>query len=305
MTKLAYGGIDLGGTTVQYGLVDENGELLYRGENDTRAGREEILGNFFDIVRTLKIRSQEQELKLVAVGVGSAGIVDPHQGKIIGRSPNVPGWDGTDVKRELETETGLPTFADNDANVMALAEHRLGAGKDFENGLYLTIGTGIGSGIILGNKLLHGADFAAAEIGHMIIVKNGRECPCGKRGCLEVYANAAAFKRYYGKLLPPSAGVKDVFRMARQGDRTAEAAIATAADYLACGLGSALELLNPEVVVIGGGIAAGHGYLKIVREQLPNYCTEVARAKVKIKRAKLGNTAGLLGAALLARENSA
>jgi glucokinase len=300
MRKKAYIGIDLGGTTIQFGLlVAGQAKPVYRSSFRTAKGRLAILEQLAQIVTQLGVRAQQMNYRLSGVGVGSAGIVDPKAGRIIGRSPNIPEWEGTEVGRELEARTGIRTWVDNDANVMALAEHRIGAGQGFDSGLYITVGTGIGSGIVLNGQLWRGAANAGAEMGHMIVAKNGRSCCCGKRGCLETYANAAALVRYYGQPLPKIAPVKEIFKKARQGDPAAEAAMRKAADYLACGIGSVLELLNPEIVVIGGGIAAGSGYLRAVRECLPAYLTTPELGDAPIKRAQLGNSAGLLGAALL------
>jgi glucokinase len=240
-------------------------------------------------------------MELQVVGVGSPGIVDVDRGKIIGRSPNLPGWQGAEVRKTLERAIRLRMVVDNDANVMALAEHRLGSGKGFNSGLYVTVGTGIGSGIILDNRIWRGAHFAGAEIGHTIIERSGKQCKCGKRGCLEAYAATAAFFDYYGRKTPESGAVKVIFERAKQGDVRAKNAIAIAADYLACGIGSALELLNPEIVVIGGGIAAGGViYLRAIRRGIEKYASSSCRKRVKIAAAKLGNDAGLIGAALLA-----
>lgn len=299
MAKNAYVGIDLGGTTIQFGLVDESHKIVHSFGQPTPRGRAEILEAMAAAVAKLGPIAKTKGLRPVAVGVGSAGIVDLVDGKIIGRSPNIPGWEGTKVKYELEARTALPTTVDNDANVMALAEHMVGAGQGYSSGLYVTVGTGIGSGIVLNNELWRGSSYAGAEFGHTILVPNGRACPCGKKGCLERYAATAAFRRYFGEKLPKEAGIKGIFDLAEQGNRKAAEAIHKAADHLACGIGSVLELLNPEVVVIGGGIAAGKGYLAEIREALPKYSTRTALHSVKLKRAKLGNRAGMLGAALL------
>ncbi|MFH2054830.1 MAG: ROK family protein [bacterium] len=303
MAKRAYIGIDLGGTTIQYGLlIAGQDKPIHCSSFHTEKGRLAILEQFAQIVTGLGVKARQLGCRLAGAGVGSAGIVNPESGRIVGRSPNIPGWEGTEVKRELEARTGVQTWVDNDANVMALAEHRLGAGRGFSSGLYITVGTGIGSGIVLDGRLWRGAAFAGAEMGHMIIAKEGRACGCGKRGCLEVYASAGAFVRYYDKSLPQSSPVKEIFGRARQGDSVAQAAIHQAAGYLACGIGSVLELLNPEIVVIGGGISAGTGYLAEVRRCLPAYVTRPALQSVKLRKAKLGNRAGLIGAALLASE---
>ena len=303
MKKNVFAGIDLGGTFIKFGLVDMSAQVIFKSSVPTPKRRSAILREFARITELLRQMAQDRGLRLQAVGVGSPGIVNAATGKIIGRSPNIPGWQGAEVGKTLAKATGLKVVVDNDANVMALAEHRFGSGKGFGSGFYITVGTGIGSGIVLNNQLWRGAHFAGAEIGHTIIEKNGKTCKCGKRGCVEALAATSAFIEYYGRKTPEPGGVKFIFDRAKQGDIRAKQAIATAADYLACGIGSALELLNPEVVVIGGGIAAGGAvYFQAIRQGLRKYASASCRRNVLVKTARLGNNAGLIGAAMLAND---
>ncbi len=301
MLKTIAAGIDLGGTFIKFGLVHSNGKIIYKSSTPTPKGRAAILHEFASIVSHLGWIAKQEGCKLRAVGIGSPGIVDAHQGKIIGRSPNTPGWQGAEVKKAVSKATGLRVSVDNDANVMALAEHRFGAGRGHRSGLYITVGTGIGSGIILNNEIWRGAHFAGAEIGHTIIQKDGKLCKCGKHGCVEALAATDAFLEFYGKPVPRDGGVKFIFDRAKQGDKDATRAVALAADNLACGIGSAMELLNPEIIVIGGGIAAGGApYFRAIRQGILKYASPSCRRGIKVVPAKLGNDAGLIGAAVLA-----
>jgi glucokinase len=303
MKTNVFAGIDLGGTFIKFGLVDTAGRVIFKSSVPTPKGRRGILSEFARVTELLRQMAQDRGLRLQAVGVGSPGIVNATSGKIIGRSPNIPGWQGAEVGKALAKATGLKVVVDNDANVMALAEHRFGSGKGFGSGLYITVGTGIGSGIILNDQIWRGAHFAGAEIGHTIIEKNGKLCRCGKRGCVEALAATSAFIEYYGRKTPEPGGVRFIFDRAKQGDIRAKQAISLAADYLACGIGSALELLNPEVVVIGGGIAAGGAvYFQAIRQGLRKYASASCRRNVLVKSARLGNDAGLIGAAMLAND---
>ncbi len=305
MARLSYIGIDLGGTAIKYGLITRDGQIIYDAERPTPDGRKAVLSEFAKVVSLLKEKAGERGFRVGGVGVGSPGLIDPEKGKVIGRSPNLRGWEGANIKRSLEKESGLPVSVDNDANTMALAEHRLGAGKGYHSGLYVTVGTGIGSGVVLNDQLWRGANFAGAEMGHTTIVKDGDRCACGKLGCLEVYANAAAIERYYGKPVPPEKGLKYIFERAElHRDRKALAAIDKAAEYLAAGIGSALELLNPEVVVIGGGVAQGHSFLPAVKSKMPHYCSATLLKHLRLRHARLGNEAGFIGAALLTVNSS-
>ena len=303
MAKQLFAGIDLGGTNIKYGLVDRHAKIVYTNSTPTGSSRAAILKQFGMIASELESFAAEHNAEVFTIGVGSPGIVDIQKGKVVGGSPNVVGWRGTDIKRSLEKASGLEVCVDNDANVMALAEHRFGAGKGKASGLYITVGTGLGSGIILNNSIWRGAWYAGAEMGHSIINFDGVPCQCGKRGCLEMYVNAASFAKYYGREVPAGSGSKFIFELAKKGDKEAIAAIKTSAEYLAIGIGSALEILNPEIVVIGGGVAAGGEiYFGTIRRSIKKYASKASVAQVRIVPAKLGNDAGMLGAALLPLE---
>ncbi len=303
MSNPAYIGIDLGGTNIKFGLVDARAHIIASGSTATADSRRRILAQFAAIAAELRVLARAGGYTVKTIGVGSPGIVDIRRGKVIGGSPNVVQWRGTDIRRSLASATGLRVYADNDANVMALAEHRYGAGKGYSTGLYITVGTGLGSGIILDNQIWRGARYAGAEVGHSIINLDGLPCQCGKRGCLEMYVNAASFAKFYGQPVPRGAGSKFIFDRARAGDRKAIAAIRTSANYLAIGLGSAVEILNPEIIVIGGGVAAGGRlYFDAIRSGIRHYASPAQLKGLKILPAQLGNDAGFLGAALLSLE---
>lgn len=303
MAKQLYAGIDLGGTNIKYGLVDRHASIVYSSSTPTGSGRAAILRQFAAIATELERVATGQRAEVFTVGVGSPGIVDIRKGKVVGGSPNVIGWRGTDIKRSLERASGLEVCVDNDANVMALAEHRFGAGQGKAAGLYITVGTGLGSGIILNNSIWRGAWYAGAELGHSIINFDGVPCQCGKRGCLEMYVNAASFTKYYGRKVPAGSGSKHIFDLAKRGNKAAIEAINMSAEFLAIGIGSALEILNPEIVVIGGGVSAGGElYFGTIRKSIKQYASKASVASLKIVPAKLGNDAGMLGAALLPLE---
>lgn len=303
MAKQLYAGIDLGGTNIKFGLVDRHARIVHSSWTPTASSRMAILKQFAQVAAELENVAAGEGGEVFTIGVGSPGIVDIHKGKVVGGSPNVSGWRGTDIKKSLERASGLEVCADNDANVMALAEHRFGAGKGYSAGLYITVGTGLGSGIILNNSIWRGSWFAGAELGHSIVNLDGIPCQCGKTGCLEMYVNAASFANYYGGEVPAGGGSKYIFDLAKKGDARAIAAVKQSAEYLAVGLGSALEILNPEIVVIGGGVAAGGElYFGTIRKSIRRYASKASVTGVKIVPAKLGNDAGMIGAALLPLE---
>jgi glucokinase len=307
-------GIDLGGTAIKHGLIAESGRLEAHDQRATSQGRSAILAAMADI-----IAFYQSHHKVLAVGVGTAGAVDFQTGTIIGHSPNIPGWEGTAVSEELGNRVGLPVVVDNDANCMALAETRQGAGVGCNSVFFLTLGTGIGSAFVLHGDLWRGAHSMGGEYGHTTVVKDGRLCPCGGRGHLEAYASATALVRrtlelarqglpsLYGQVTDEAAavlGARDIFAAAAGGDAAAAQATSETASYLATGIASAVNLLDPQRVVIGGGMAdAGAAFLEPVRREVQARVHAGLRDRVDIVPAHLGNKAGLIGAALLAQDS--
>jgi glucokinase len=219
------------------------------------------------------------------------------------------------LKRWLSNHFDYPIYVDNDANVMALAEHKFGAAKGYKDALCLTLGTGIGGGIILNDKLFHGSNFAGAEFGHMTICYNGRKCNCGGIGCLEMYASAPAIVRDSKRLLRKNKksilhklvkGDLDkltteiIFEAERKRDVLASDVINQVCAYLGAGIASAVNLLNPEIVVIGGGVSeGGESFIRRIEKEVKRRAFPSATKNLKIVKAKLGNDAGFIGAAML------
>jgi glucokinase len=307
-------GLDVGGTSVKHGVVTAEGEIREQGEHTTAPGGGHALLNQLSEIITVYADRHE----LSGAGVGTAGAVDFARGRIVGHSPNIPDWSGTPVAAELTRRTAMTVRVDNDANCMALAEARIGAGRGCSSVLFLTLGTGIGSALLLNNRLWRGAHHMGGEWGHATIVEDGRECPCGKRGHLEAYASARALVKRTLQLArrgvssqfaeisdaaPGGMGSREIFDAAAEGDAAAVQAIRETASHLATGIASALNLLDCERVVVGGGMAAaGDSFLvtvtNLVRERVHAGLAEF----VRIVPAELGNRAGLIGAALLAAD---
>jgi glucokinase len=239
--------------------------------------------------------------------------VDFKAGRVLGHSPNIPGWGDTPVKQRLEERLRLPVAVDNDANCMALAEMYAGAGRGFRTVFFLTLGTGIGSAVVLNGVLQRGAHSLGGEWGHATIVHDGRMCACGRPGHLEAYASATALvgrtielvrqgasSRFSASSDPATLGSIDIFSAASQGDAAASQAIGETASYLASGIASVINLLDPEVVVVGGGMAqTGTTFLAGVETQVRTLVHEAVAPYVRLAPAILGNRAGFIGAALL------
>lgn len=236
-----------------------------------------------------------------AIGVASCGLVDRH-GLVIETTDTMPGWDGTDIPAEIIRRTGIHCVADNDGNVAALGEALHGAGRGAASFAMLTLGTGVGGGVVIDGQVLHGAGSMAGTFGHLCVVPGGRRCACGAHGCLEAYASAWAMRRYAG------ADAEALFRRAegaddadRQEVRSAIEHIDQAADALGRALGHIAHVLNPDIIAIGGGIA--RSWPRLRHRALTRFtdCTlQSARKTTRIAPARLGPDAGLIGAAALA-----
>lgn len=317
MGKRHFIGVDLGGTNIKFGIVSDKGEVLYGGMLSAGAelGRSAILNNINRGIKQALAVAGKRRITIHGIGAGSPGTVNLKTGIIEGSCPNIPQMVGVNLKRWLSQSFPLPVRVDNDANLMALAESRFGAAQGFSHVLCLTIGTGIGGGIILDGKLFHGSSFAAAEFGHMTICHNGRKCNCGGIGCLEMYASAPAIVRDAKKLLKKNKKsvihklvdrdlnkltTEILFQAEKKGDNLASQVIDQACAYLGAGIASAVNLFNPQVVVIGGGVShGGEGFIRRIEKEVKRRAFPSATRNLKIVRAKLGNNAGFIGAAIL------
>jgi glucokinase len=300
-------GIDLGGSSIKYALGTEEGEILKRGRRPSYATEEYkiILDELAKAVGDMIAYAKSMSLKVTAIGMGTPGSVDINKGFLKGSTPNFKYWSDVPIKSELEKRVGLPVFVDNDANVMALGEAKFGAGIGYNNIICLTIGTGIGGGIILNGELFRGSNFAGSELGHTTIKYNGLKCRCGGKGCLEKYASASAMiDQFYNESLrqrktveKEEINVKYIFQQMKSGNSLATDVVNRSTYYLGRGLANFLNIFNPNIIIIGGGVAeAGKTYLKKIEDVAFTYAMDCAKENVKIVGAKLGNKAGYMGA---------
>ena len=317
MSKRYSIGVDLGGTNIKFGVVSDSGEVLHKGmlSAQVNLGREAILSNLKQATEHSLAFAGRKRIRVNCIGVGSPGSVNLRTGRIEGSCPNLPQMLGVNLKKWLSRRFDYPIQVDNDANLMALAEFKFGAAKGFEDVLCLTLGTGIGGGIILDGELFHGSSFAGAEFGHMTINHNGRKCNCGGTGCLEMYASAPAMVKDAKSLMRKDRRsimhrlvkedldrltTKVIFQAERGGDATASRVIDQACSYLGAGIASAVNLINPQVVVIGGGVSQGGlSFIRRIEKEVKKRAFPSATKKLKVVKAKLGNDAGFIGAAIL------
>jgi len=307
-----YVGIDLGGTNLKLGLVSASGDVLERFSCPTEAARgpDHVLGRMAEAVRELCGAAGVPLSEVAVVGVGTPGPVDTKAG-IVAVAPNLSGWRNVPVRESLAENLGRPVVLENDANVAAYGEFRCGAGRDVRHMILLTLGTGIGGGIILDGRLFRGATDTGAELGHIIVQYGGRPCGCGNRGCLEAYVSATSVVARMRERLEagensvlrgrPEVSCKAIFGAAAAGDAPAARIVEETAEYLAAGITSLLHVLNPERVVLTGGMmGAGDAFLDRVRRRVREMAFERASDACEIRWSTLGGDAGILGAALAA-----
>ena len=310
-------GIDLGGTKILAGIVDEEGRILSREYRETGAseGPEAVFHRLFGITRKLLTSREIDPSSVRAIGVAAPGPIDARSG-VVTAPPNLPGWHNVPLARLIHDELDVPAYLENDANAAALGEHRFGSGRGCRHMVYVTVSTGIGGGFIFDGKLYTGATGGAAEVGHMTIVPEGPLCSCGNRGCLEVLASGSAIareaRRYVQRGLPTLVAeladvdldritAKLVAEAAERGDEVANAILDQAMRYLGIGLANLTNLLNPELMVIGGGLSKmGHRLFTPVRRAIDLRAFPNAAEALELRRAKLGDDVGLLGAAAVA-----
>ncbi|MFN3532466.1 MAG: ROK family protein [Candidatus Brocadia sp.] len=302
-------GIDLGGTNLKAGIVDMDGKILHRlsirtnSHADSQTISDQILSLIAEIIQCAHVKESD----MIGVGLGSPGLVDK-KGETILFSPNLPRWRNIPIKRIVAERFSKPCVLENDANAAAWGEKWVGAGKDVSSLVMLTLGTGIGGGIVIDNKLWRGANNVAAEIGHMVIQMDGPQCNCGNRGCVEVYASATGMVRRFKELL--RSGISSALKIsdeitakmindaAIQGDRASLNIIEETGRYLGIALINIMHVLNPEMIVLAGGmIGSGELLMNPIRQVTQQRAFEASYKDTKIVFSQLGNDAGIIGAA--------
>lgn len=307
-----YVGIDLGGTNTKIGILNKDGDILKSTIIKTLSmeGVDRTLERIWDTIQELAKDLEIKKESIKGIGLGIPGPVLNQS--IVAFFANFPWGKNVNIKEKLEKLTGIETKLDNDVNIIALGEAKYGAGKGTKSSVTVALGTGIGGGIYIDGKLVSGYKGAGGEIGHMKVVKDGKLCGCGQKGCFEAYASATGlireavsrltvnkqnllYKMIDGDLMKLEA--KDIFDAAREGDAFSLDLVDYEAEYLALGVANILNIINPEVVVLGGGVAlAGDILLNPMREKLAKYALPITLEDLKIVQGVLGNEAGIKGA---------
>lgn len=307
---------DLGGTNVRMAVVSAKGAIVHRVRRSTPDS-----GDKADIVNALCelaeecIGNSQSAGEVTSFGVAVPAVVDCKRGAILS-APNLPQLDGFALASELADRLSIPVSLENDATAAAIGEHWLGSSTEFSNIIHVTLGTGVGGGIILNGEPLRGVDGTAGEIGHICVEPDGHPCGCGSRGCVEQYSSGSAIVRlalssldaYPASKLAGRAEIssQDVFDAGIEGDPLAVEVFRTMGSYLGIALAGLVNVLNPEAIVIGGGVSNGWDlFIDSVRGEIRKRAFQRPAERVKIVRASLGDDAGTLGVAFLAIQEQA
>ena len=291
-------GIDVGGTAVKLGLMTREGQILAREEAPVNAD------GYATPVLTSVLRAAERFLQSrgadpEGIAVSATGQVDDRQGIVIGTNGSIPGYEGTDFQSAFRSRFGVPVHVLNDANAAALGETFLGAGKGCRDVLMVTLGTGVGGGVVSGGRLVRGHRGIAGELGHFSIDRGGLPCPCGGRGCFERYASATALITMAREASPddPVRDGRDFFARVRGGDGAMSGVLDRWLDGAALGLAGLIHIFNPEIVLIGGGISSQQELLITpLRKKVFGLLMPRFSEGLRLEAALLGNDAGMIGA---------
>lgn len=309
-------GIDLGGTNIKAGIVDENQRLIAQASVPTQVERpyQEVIKDMADLVTSLLQQKGIAESKLMGIGIGSPGTIDAVHGVVV--YSNNFGWENVPLVEEMHRYYSCPIAISNDANCAALGEVKAGAARDMKNAILLTLGTGVGGGVILDGKVFEGAHAGGAELGHTTLIYGGEPCTCGRRGCVEAYVSATALIRDARRAAekdPESVlyqlckgdmshmNGKIPFDAAAKGDKAAEQVVGNYITYLGETITNFVNIFRPDVILLSGGVCnQGENLTDPLQDYIKDQCFAGEKAFIpKIRCASLGNEAGIIGAANL------
>jgi glucokinase len=311
-------GIDLGGTNLKAGIVDTHGKIIHQlsiktnNNADPETISQQIFGLVDEIIKSSSSTTTGAGLKItpadiLGIGLGSPGLIDK-KGETILFSPNLPLWRNIPIKRMISERFHMPCVLENDANAAAWGEKWAGAGKNVDSLVMITLGTGIGGGVVINNKLWRGAHNVAGEVGHMVIQMNGPKCSCGNYGCIEAYASATSMVRRFKELLQsgvPSSlkndgeiTAKTINNAALRGDKASLDTIRETGRYLGIALVNIMHIVNPEMIVLAGGMTgSGDLLMNPIKQVISQGAFEASYKDTHLVFSQLGNDAGIIGAA--------
>ena len=305
-------GLDLGGTSIKYALVDEEGQIMHQDIRPSSAtvSAEAVIDQLCKCIEDIEgFLSSKEGIELKGIGIATPGIIDETNRIVLGGAENIQGWENIPLARIIEEKTQLRTVVANDANAMGLGETMFGAGRNFKHIVFITVGTGIGGAVIIDGKLFNGYANRGTELGHVPFIANGVPCACGSVGCLEAYASTSALVRFFTnecieqgiKVQESNMNGEFIAARYREGDPLAVKWLNKHCDYLGHGVAGFINTFSPQLIVIGGGLPeAGNFYIEKVREAAFRYAMKDCAKNTEIVVAQLGNRAGTIGAASLA-----
>lgn len=302
-------GIDLGGTSIKYALVDKAGNSFFEGKLPSFASvsAAKVMEQLIKAATLLKDEAAKQDWNVLGIGLGTPGIVDETNRIVLGGAENIIGWENIDVASLMEKQMSLPVVVGNDANLMGLGETKYGAGRGCTHVVFLTVGTSIGGAVIIDGKLFNGYANRGTELGHVPLIANGEHCACGAVGCLEYYASTSALTRRFSILAKEQNLSFDteingelIVRLYHEDFPLAVECMNEHFYYLGRGIAGFVNIFSPQRIVIGGGVAeSGSFYLEKIRAVFKKHVIADCALNTKIVAAELGNKAGLIGAASL------
>jgi len=296
-------GVDVGGTNIKLGVVDPCGQVAIRNSFATKpfaSSRVKLITALASEIEASIKTAGLNKTQIAGVGIGLPGLVDYEKG-IVRFLPNIPGWQNVHLRSILQKKIKLPVFVDNDVKIITLAESKFGAGKGVGNLICLTLGTGVGAGLILNGELYRGEDNAAGELGHMPLNEHGPQCNCGGVGCFETYVGNRALYALASRIMgKPGLTTLDMFDLAQKGNKKALLFWKTAAERIGNGLVGVVNLLNPRMVIIGGGISNNEKFLfRGIAQTVRRRAMSLQGRAFRIKRAQFKDDAGIIGAYVL------
>lgn len=308
-------GIDIGGTNIGAGLLDNKLNIVHKIEIPTNKdkGYDFIESQIIAIIEEMRTKASQLNEEIDSIGIGIPGIAEPSGDNVI-YCPNL-NWSNVPLGKNLRDKFDIPIYIENDATVAGIAESALGVSKGYSSSVFITIGTGVGGGFIIDNKVYTGSHGVASEIGHMIVGENFYDCNCGNNGCLETFSSSTGIQKYVINevkngfentiLLNKVNNVEEIdtkliFDCAKLGDELSNKAVDRMVKYLTIGIVNIIHTIDPDIIAIGGGVAkAGDFFLDKIKSLIPKYISFKEISFAEIKLAKLSNDAGIIGAAML------
>jgi len=296
-------GVDIGGTNIKLGLVDAAGKIISKSNLVTAtflSHKNQLIDGLLQGCEQLIQKNYLQKNDIAGIGIGLPGLIDAQKG-IARFLPNIPGWKNVALKNIIEKKIGVATFIDNDVNLMTLGEWKFGAGQGFSNMVCMTLGTGVGGGLIINNELYRGEGFSAGELGHIPLNEEGPPCNCGGKGCLERYVGNKYLLEKAQKLFKKKhISLEEINHLASLGNPKALQFWQETGTYIGLGLVSVVNILNPQRIIIGGGISNASKHLfPVIEETIKTRAMNIPARMVKIVKAKLADEAGIMGAYVL------